>query len=379
MGVRKNQASLTAAERAAFVAALKALKANGTYDAFVAQHRAAFMAAPNDPAHGGPGFLPWHREYLRRFERALEAIDPNVSIPYWDWTVDNSPTAPLWAADFMGGNGSGPNQQVTTGPFAHATGQWTLTVLDPGETRPFLRRAFGAMGQLPTSGQVQSANGVIPYDSAPWNRFSNTNTSFRNRLEGVIHNPGHMWVGGSMMDMSSPNDPVFWLHHCNVDRLWAVWQQTHPTQGYLPPSGTPGVVAGHALDDPMPPWAGEAVPPTPRSVLNHHALGYRYDTDPPVVGQPHYLSYKSITGAATIDRIKPDGQGSDTIWNATWSRDWSHFMPFQLGDQTYYLSYKTIDGSATIDRIKPDGQGSDTIWNATWARDWSHFMPFQLL
>ena len=86
MGIRKNQSSLTASEKAAFIAAVKALKANGIYDTFVAQHRAAFMASPNDPAHGGPAFLPWHREYLRRFELALEQIDPDVSIPYWDYS-----------------------------------------------------------------------------------------------------------------------------------------------------------------------------------------------------------------------------------------------------------------------------------------------------
>jgi hypothetical protein len=44
----------------------------------------------------------------------------------------------------------------------------------------------------------------------------------------------------------------------------------------------------------------------------------------------------------------------------------------------YFLSYKSVDGTATIDRIKPDGQGSDTVWRATWTRDWTHFMPFRL-
>ena len=80
MGIRKNQSSLTPAEKSAFVAAVKALKTNGVYDTFVAQHRAAFLAGPNDPAHGGPAFLPWHREYLRRFERALQEIDASVSL-----------------------------------------------------------------------------------------------------------------------------------------------------------------------------------------------------------------------------------------------------------------------------------------------------------
>jgi tyrosinase len=302
MGIRKNQSSLTSAERSAFVAAVKALKANGAYDVFVAEHRSAFLAGPNDPAHGGPAFLPWHREYLRRFERALQEFDPSVSLPYWDWTVDRTPTASIWGPDFMGGNGTGGSQQVTTGPFAFSTGEWTLTVLDPGDTTSFLTRAFGAMGSLPTQQAVNAAKSVVPYDSPPWNASSSVNTSFRNRLEGVIHNPGHMWVGGSMMAMSSPNDPVFWLHHCNIDRLWAEWQTENPGRMYLPPSGTAGVVAGHGLDDPMPPWDNEPSPPTPRSVLNHHTLDYSYDNELPTTPQNVQLTIDAPPVSASIGR-----------------------------------------------------------------------------
>ncbi len=61
MGIRKNQSSLTLSEISAFVDAVKALKADGAYDVFVAQHRAVFLASPNDPAHGGPAFVPGHR------------------------------------------------------------------------------------------------------------------------------------------------------------------------------------------------------------------------------------------------------------------------------------------------------------------------------
>lgn len=166
MGIRKNQATLTTAERASFVTAIKALKANGVYDEFVEQHLAAFLAGPNDPAHGGPAFLPWHREYLRRFERALQEIDPNVSLPYWDWTVDRTPTASLWGPDFMGGNGTGADQRVMDGPFAFATREFTLNVRDPGDTTPFLTRAFGAMGSLPTQ-QLDHHALEYTYDNEP--------------------------------------------------------------------------------------------------------------------------------------------------------------------------------------------------------------------
>ncbi len=37
----------------------------------------------------------------------------------------------------------------------------------------------------------------------------------------------HNWTGGTMAGGNSPLDPLFYLHHCNVDRLWAIWQLNH--------------------------------------------------------------------------------------------------------------------------------------------------------
>jgi len=136
MGVRKKLSALSDTERAAFVAAVKDLKADGVYDNFVRQHREAFKGgsnpatSPQPPAHRGPGFLPWHREFLRRFEIALQKKNPEVTLPYWDWT-DDSQTASLWTQDFMGGDGD-PNQgdSVTDGPFAWP--KWKLTVRPDG-------------------------------------------------------------------------------------------------------------------------------------------------------------------------------------------------------------------------------------------------------
>ena len=86
-----------------------------------------------------------------------------------------------------------------------------------------------------------------------------------------------------MVAMASPNDPVFWMHHCNIDRLWSDWIRGHQNQSpYLPLSGGP---QGHNLYNKMifhvdgepAPWEGDA---RPVDVLDHHVLGYRYDTDP---------------------------------------------------------------------------------------------------
>lgn len=55
---------------------------------------------------------------------------------------------------------------------------------------------------------------------------------YRSLIEGSPHGGGHVVTGGSrghMGDGMSPLDPIFWLHHCNVDRLWAEWQKAGNT------------------------------------------------------------------------------------------------------------------------------------------------------
>ncbi|GAA3004698.1 hypothetical protein GCM10020229_15770 [Kitasatospora albolonga] len=80
----------------------------------------------------------------------------------------------------------------------------------------------------------------------------------------------HVWVGGMMSTGMSPNDPVFWLHHCFIDKLWSEWQKRHPSSPYLPAAGTTNVVD---LNDTMKPWNNV----TPADMLDHTAL-YTYDT-----------------------------------------------------------------------------------------------------
>jgi tyrosinase len=272
MGVRKNQATLTATEKSRLVAAIKALKSSGAYDHHVHEHRTAMLSMSPDPAHVGPAFFPWHRQCLYRFELALQAVDPGVTLPYWDWTRDRSATSSLWADDFMGPNGrAARNGEVMGGPFAYSTGQWTLTVTDDARTPPFLRRAFGTLAaNLPTSTQVNTSLGRTTYDASPWNNQTSS-TTYRRNSETSLHNVVHNWVGGTMVQAASPNDPVFWLHHCMLDRLWAMWRKRNPSSPYLPTSGGP---TGHNLNDPMWPWSE-----TPASCLDHHDFGYTYDDE----------------------------------------------------------------------------------------------------
>ena len=86
-----------------------------------------------------------------------------------------------------------------------------------------------------------------------------------------------------MMPMTSPNDPVFFMHHCMVDKLWYEWQLRFPNQGYLPVNGGP---FGQNLNDPMDSTPSTPIGPRPIDVLDSAALGIVYDQLMPGTPQP---------------------------------------------------------------------------------------------
>ncbi|MHC5903893.1 tyrosinase family protein [Streptomyces sp. S6] len=243
---RKDVSTLTAAERGRFVKALLEVKRRGEYDEFVRMHIDFYVSDGEDglrTAHMAPSFLPWHRRFLLELERALRKVDDSVTVPYWDWTRDRTPKSAPWSADLLGGNGRPGDRQVTTGPFAYASGNWTLheNVTD----EDFLTRDLGRARdpiELPTKDELEWAMSDSLYDSAPWD--STVTKGFRNKLEGWgtgrgsvswrNHNRVHRWVGGVMLGGASVNDPVFWLHHAFIDLLWYRWQKRHAEHRYLP-------------------------------------------------------------------------------------------------------------------------------------------------
>jgi tyrosinase len=278
-------------------------------------------------AHGGAMFLPWHRAFLLRFENALREVSgKHITVPYWDW-IDPASTRAVFADDFMGGDGNpSARYAVTTGPFRK--GQWRLNVQPIGaefgpSATPYLTRRFGSFpveATLPTRADVTWLMGRPSYDVKPFDAGSDPNVSFRNAMEGFwraagparvttgsasmvcgpdgvmttvsgegMHNRVHGFVGGligvstkgptfgTMLLPTSPNDPVFFLHHANIDRLWAQWQETHGVNSYVPRACRGGLVErschGNTVTDPMRPFAE-----TPASVAAIATLGYRYDT-----------------------------------------------------------------------------------------------------
>jgi len=304
---RKNVKNLTADQKRRYVNAFVALKsqdsvihpgAQSRYDDFVETHMNAMMAMPVGWAHGDSVFFPWHRELLYQFEKLLQSVDPSVTIPYWDWTRHQTAGAAgfPFKHDFIGVDGDdSDSDRVKRDPAAPAVDAthpyiypfdpqlWTVPVED-GDGLTFFQRQFGERGDAPNlprndttvtgvSSSFRQAIGSADY------------LTLRSRSED-IHNLVHRWVGGNMLRMTSPNDPVFFMHHAAIDRMWSIWQKK------VAP-GTPfyqqlSAAAGHKLNDamifhdvnPAPFVAGTTI----AQVVDGHAMhasGVWYESDIP--------------------------------------------------------------------------------------------------
>lgn len=239
-----------------------------TYDLFTIWHHLAMLRmtppsqADRNAAHSGPVFLPWHRLMLLLFELQMQRVLNNdeVGLPYWDWAADGDlspaaqPATPLWTATGIGGSGS----PIPNGPFRASEFRVRIESGPTGALRSAdrgLRRSLATtVATLPTTAQVAAVLDQASYDASPWNRRS---LRFRNRLEGWRPNPGprlhnrvHVWVGGDMGPATSPNDPVFYLNHCNVDRIWEAWMDRRG-RTYVPPATASTDLAGHRIGDPL--------------------------------------------------------------------------------------------------------------------------------
>lgn len=253
--IRKNIYDLSPEERIRLINAINTLKANGTYDLFMQMHMDAMMTFTpfDDPVtdrnagHRGPIFLPWHRAFIWEFEQQLRAVDPSVSLPYWAFENENPNATPLiFSSQYFGGDGNIVQEDmVTNSPFT-----WVII-------RRIAREENGQR-TLPNQTTVNEALQHRVYDTFP---FDEQSLGFRSAIEGWtgtnapwgMHNQVHRYIGGDMlpdetMTRNSVNDPIFWLVHANIDRLWWQWQQTNGITNYQPISAGP---EGHNVNDVM--------------------------------------------------------------------------------------------------------------------------------
>ncbi|NNF32508.1 MAG: hypothetical protein HKN68_00255 [Saprospiraceae bacterium] len=306
MGVRKNVKHLDSTERENFVRSCVLMKADivnpgdpvnnqySKWDEFVALHTMIQSGiAPGNVSvnfgHGGsPGtgaysFLSWHREFLYRFEQQLQSYVAGVMLPYWDWTDPSS----IMTDTFLGGNGTGATNVITQGYFAvnrpgtggNATvlpgwwpgtlNGWSLPSAFGSTWQGGLRRSVGNVAGLPSSLAVAETLGLGTYHNFQKALESGDGLT---EFDAQMHNGMHGWIGGSgggffghmAHPAASPFDPFFYLHHCNIDRLWAMWQ----LDGHATEYPNAGGVNFHHRNDLMYPWVGAAAGYGTSSSLN---------------------------------------------------------------------------------------------------------------
>jgi tyrosinase len=267
--VRKNANALGPAERTRFVTALAKLNSQGTglFKDFRSMHR---EPAALNQAHGAPGFLAWHRAYLLDLERELQRIDASVALPYWRFDL---PAPNLFTPDFLGQTAPAGN---VTFSATNLLRFWTTD----GQTGISRRPQFNVATQSAfVKGQAATLlmGGRTPnaiFDSGP-QADPVTGTGGFDGMEGDPHGRAHTSFQGWLQDpATAPRDPLFFLLHCNVDRLWGLWQWfnnrfdgTQPkTYFFRGTGGTANATAlGHNLGDTMWPWNNVRTPPRPSS------------------------------------------------------------------------------------------------------------------
>jgi hypothetical protein len=188
--LRKNIANLTTTELQGLRDAVAAMKALPSSD--VRSWEAQAQIHNNFCPHGNLQFLPWHRKYLYYFEKILLSMSGGKlkALPYWDYT--NTTQAEIPASFTAVTYGAGiPN------PLYHAN-RSAFYNTSANALPSFLMDPTDAMDQLAFNG-------------------------FSFSLEGQPHNNVHTEINGTMGGFLSPRDPIFWLHHCNIDRLWERW------------------------------------------------------------------------------------------------------------------------------------------------------------
>lgn len=211
MRYRKNINCLTTNELHDLREALAGMFTKPAGDAYGFRMLAGFHGGPPTVycPHGAPGFFTWHRAYLHAFENALREIRCDVALPYWDWSSTATVGVPKACREPTYVNRSG------------------VSVPNPLYAGP--ARNGGMTQRRPDIDSTSFADLATTAQNA---MTATTFSSFQSQINGV-HGTLHGRVGGDMSGiMTAAFDPIFYLHHANVDRLWAVWQADHP--GPLP-------------------------------------------------------------------------------------------------------------------------------------------------
>ncbi|WP_083702053.1 tyrosinase family protein [Mangrovimonas sp. DI 80] len=244
--IRKNYQEMTDYERNELVNAFYELRNGPDLVADLAQFHSDFFNFDNsaDPTQLDIHFnLPdeperqiffaWHRMQMFEMEQAMQALNPDISIPWWDSSEDQSTSSPVWNQDFMG----------------QFNAAWVLN-------RNYVNNDINLLPTPQDVSMVQAMQDFLLYSDA---------------LErGRVHAGAHRWVGGAMPTPLSPRDPIFYLHHTFIDKLWDDWETANP-------GGSSFIITSMIRYDGTYVFNGEVLPLVdPDDIVDSKALGVFY-------------------------------------------------------------------------------------------------------
>ena len=186
------------------------------------------VAGASDSEHGDSMFLPWHRLYLLDLERLLQKQNPAVTLPYWRFD-EAAPN--LFSEDFIGATDTlPPRSPFTPGQSdrmarfspSNPLSQWRIRDVSGIPRAAFFDTRTEAASGLPGFPVInQTATLRLGGDNAEFGALRNGFSG----MEGTPHGAAHVSFNGYVNFVPvAPQDPLFFLLHCNVDRLWGLWQ-----------------------------------------------------------------------------------------------------------------------------------------------------------
>jgi hypothetical protein len=294
---------------------------HGTYDVPTTPQQ---TIAWNQCQHGSFFFFSWHRMYLYYFERILRAAsgDSTLTLPYWNYSDPRQRSIPL---AYRQPADPSANPLFTANRAGPMNGGSRLPAGDVDVTKAFADLIFETPHSTVDSFGGQTEPQAIQFD-----------TPFGD-LETTPHNVVHVDIGGSRQDpcvggwMTDPHcsakDPVFFLHHANIDRLWKRWLALGG--GRADPTGDQVWMNTifTFFDE-----TGKAVQKTGKDVLDTVAqLNYCYDDDPGCQGPG--FTWSNISNTTGFGNIS-----SDPIWIGDFgATGHSQVLFYSPGDDNWWL------------------------------------------
>jgi len=259
--------------------------------------------------HGSWYFLPWHRGYLIAFEANVRAEVVKLggpadwTLPYWNYFKPGQSALPpaFASADWPDGHGNnplfvtqryGPNND---GDVFVPVSEVNLKALTMSQFTGVSSGGSPGFGGVDTGfshgGQVHGGLETQPHD---W-------------VHGLVGggDPNNPQIPGLMSDPDTAGlDPIFWLHHANIDRLWEVWRRNPPS--HVNPTDPnwvkgPGNVGERIFEMPMP--DGSTWKYVPGDMVDLGTLGYGYD-DYAAGGAAIAAPVQGIAGVAAVETGK---------------------------------------------------------------------------